>query len=175
LAYRVPRAYLMLTDLVLEVNQGATSIQRAKTYLQRFLERSEVAGKKEVWLRLADLSKASDDSIGEVHALSEAALLPTTDPEEIAGIANRLNNRVRALKGKQIEQAWSPEVRVLLERVVSAMEKRVNDLSATGCSRLAWLLLNVGNEGRARVVARLGLERDPNNEHCRNLVRKLGD
>lgn len=165
----------MLADLVLETNYEARSVQRAKTYLQRFLESSELTEKKAVWLRLADLSRASDDSIGEVHALSEAALLPTSDPEGTAEIANRLNNRIRTLKGRRIEDAWSPEIRVLLENVIAVMERRINDLSATGCSRLAWLLLNVGNDGRAREVARLGIQREAGNEHCRNLLKRLGD
>ncbi|HEV2247759.1 MAG TPA: NB-ARC domain-containing protein [Terriglobia bacterium] len=175
LASKVPKAYLLLAELYLEANHEPTSLERAKAYLRSFLESPELAEKGAIWLRLADLSRASNDSLGEVHALSEAALLPTTEPEEIAEIANRLNKRIRDLKGKRIEEAWSPEIRVLLERVIAAMEKRISDLSATGCSRLAWLLLNVGNDGRARQVAQLGAERDPNNEHCRNLVNRLAN
>jgi len=173
LASRVPRTYLSLVDLVLETDESAEAAERAKTYLRSFLEIADPPEKREIWLRLADLCRSTGDSVGEVHALSEAALLPTADTESIGEIANRLNNRIRELKGRRIEDAWSSEVLSLLRQVIEAMEKRINDLSATGCSRLAWLHLNVQDEDRAREVAQIGIRRDPNDEHCQNLVRRL--
>ena len=174
LSSRVPRAYLRLADLVLETDDSERAAERAKTYLRSFIETADPHEKQDVWLRLADLCRSTGDSVGEVHALSEAALLPTANPEDVGDIANRLNNRIRELKGRRIEDAWSAEVRVLLGRVVAAMDKRISDLSATSCSRLAWLYLNVGNEDRAREVAGIGSRRDPNNEHCQNLLKRLG-
>lgn len=174
LASRVPRAYLRLADLVLETDESERAAERAKTYLRSFLETADPHEKQDVWLRLADLCRSTGDSVGEVHALSEDALLPTANPEDVGDIANRLNNRIRELKGRRIEDAWSEEIRVLLGSVVAAMEKRISDLSATSCSRLAWLYLNIGNEDRAREVARIGSRRDPNNEHCQNLLNSLG-
>ena len=53
------------------------------------------------------------------------------------------------------------------------MENRLKNLSATNCSRLAWLYLNVGNPQRALDVAKVGVEREPDNEHCQKLIRKL--
>lgn len=175
LASRVPRAYLRLADLVIEVDDSEGATGRAKTYLRNFLETADPHEKQEVWLRLADLCHSTKDAIGEVHALSEAALMPTVTPDDIGILANRLNNRIRELKGRRIEDVWSGEVRALLERVIRAMENQLGRLSATSCSRLAWLHLNVGNEDRARDVAKIGSQRDPNNEHCQNLVRKLGE
>jgi len=174
LASRVPKTYLILVDLVLETDPSAEGHARAKTYLRRFLEKADPHEKRDAWWRLADLCRSSGDSVGEVHALGEAALLPTTDTEDIAEIANRLNNRIRELKGRRIEDAWSSELLSLLRRVVEGMEKRIDDLSATACSRLAWLHLNVQNDDRAREVVKIGIRRDPSNEHCQNLVRKLG-
>lgn len=150
------------------------SAARAKGYLRSFLEGAAPDQRATAWFRLADLCQATDDVVGEVHALSEIALLPTVTPEAIGLIANRINNRIRDLKGRRIEDAWSVEVRALLERVIAAMEKRVRDLSATDCSRLAWLLLNVGREERARDVAKIGYQRDEDNEHCQKLIRRLG-
>lgn len=173
LAARVPRAYLRLADLVLEVDSSESSTDRAKEYIRSFLENAALQEKEEAWLRLADLCHSSKDAVGEVHALSEAALLPTVTPEDIGVFANRLNNRIRELKGHSIEDAWSIEVRDLLERVIETMEKRLRALSATNCSRLAWLHLNIGNVDRALDVAKVGIQSDPNNEHCQNLIRKL--
>jgi hypothetical protein len=173
LASRVPSAYVMLADLVLEVGDGKF-VERAKTYLRRFLETARAHEKQRAWLRLADLCHSVDDAVGEVHALSEAALLPTLAPEDIGTLANRINNRIRALRGRRVDEAWSPEVGLLIERVAAAMERQSGNLTATDCSRLAWLYLNIGNENRAREVARIGLRREPANDHCLNLIRKLG-
>jgi hypothetical protein len=173
LASRVPRAYTRLADLVLEVGDFQQASERAKGYLRRFLETADTQEKMGVWLRVADLCHDSDDAVGEVHALSEAALLPMVTPEEIGILANRINNRIRDLKGRRVEESWSPEVRLLIERVANAMERRLDAFSATDCSRLAWLYLNISREDRARDIARQRLNRDPSNEYCLNLIGRL--
>lgn len=172
-ASRVPKAYELLGNLVLEIEDTKSSKERAKAYLRRFLEAAEAPERQGAWARLADLCHATDDVVGEVHALSEAALLPTVRPEDIGAFANQINNRIRDLKGRRVDDAWSPEVRLLIERVATAMERHVNKLSATDCSRLAWLYLNTGNEARARDIAKIGLQHDQGNEHCQNLIRRL--
>ena len=80
---------------------------------------------------------------------------------------------MRSLKGQRVEDAWSGEVRELLQRVIDKLEQRVNELSGTDCSRLAWLHLNVKNADRARDIVKIGLRRDPRNEHCQNLLSRL--
>jgi hypothetical protein len=173
-ASRVPRAYLRMAELVIETQGMQRGAEQAKTYLRRFLETAQTHEKLHAWLRLADLCRSTNDAVGEVHALSEAALLPTIAAAEIGSLANQINNRIRDLKGRRIEDAWSPEVRSLIDRVAIAMERHIDELSATDCSRLAWLYLNIGREDRAREIARIGLERDPNNKHCSNLIGRLG-
>jgi hypothetical protein len=172
-AFRVPKAYLRLADLVVETLGEQQAAERAKTYLRRFLEAADMHEKLQAWLRLAELWHSTNDAVGEVHALSEAALLPAITAEQIGPLANRINNTIRDLKGRRVDDAWSPAVGLLIERVANAMERHVVALSATDCSRLAWLYLNIRREDRARDIARIGLERDPSNEHCLNLVRKL--
>ena len=148
-------------------------MERAKDYVRSFLETAEVPERYTAWLKLANLCSRSDDPLGEIHALSEAALVPTSGREELSMIANRFNTRLRDLKGQNIEDAWSGEVRELLGRVIEAMERHRTDLSAIDCSRLAWLHLNVGTPERALDVARIGLEREPTNEYCQRLILKL--
>jgi len=174
LAFKVPKAYLRLADLVLEVGDLAQSKDRAKVYLRRFLETAEAQERMEVWLKLADLCHSTDDAMGEVHALGEAALLPTATSETIGSLANRINNKIRDLKERRIEASWSPEVNQLIERVAYEMERHKTNLSATDCSRLAWLYLNVGKEDQARDIAVFGIGQEPANEHCLKLVQRLG-
>ena len=169
LAARVPRAYLRLSDLALEVGDP----DRAKQYLRSYLESAPAPERLKEWMKLANLCQSSQDPVGEIHALSEVALLVASDQEELGSLANRLNNRIRDLKGHSIEDAWSEKVRGLLNRVIGTMERHLRKLSATNCSRLAWLYLNVGNPGRALDVAKIGVEREPTDEHCQNLIRKL--
>ena len=173
LATRVPKTYLQLSDLVREVRDLEHSTDRAKKYVRNYLESAPTPERLEAWRKLADLCQSSQDPVGELHALSEAALLVASDQEDLGHFANRLNNRIRDLKGHSSEDTWSGKVRGLLERVIEAMEKHFKELSATNCSRLAWLYLNVGNSGRALDVAKIGSERDPTNEHCQNLILKL--
>ena len=167
LAARVPKAYLQLADLVLEASELVDSTERAKGYIRSFLENTDAPDRQEAWMKLANLCQASQDLVGEIHALSEAALLPTTDQEDLGRFANRLNNRMRDFRGE------TEEVRGFLELVITAMEGRLKDLSATNCSRLAWLHLNVKNPQRALDVAKIGINLDSDNEHCQNLIRRL--
>ena len=173
IATRVPKAYLRLADLVLEIGQSENAVNQAKEYVRRFLESATISDKKAAWQKLADLCQSSNDAIGEVQAISEAALLPMSDQEDLGRFANRLNNRIRDLKGQSNEVARSTEVRKLLENVIRVMENRLLELSATNCSRLAWLHLNVGNQEKARDVAKLGVDRESTNEHCQKLISRL--
>lgn len=173
-ASRVPKAYLPLAELVLEAMGEEHAAERAKAYLRRFLETAPMHERFQGWQRLAELCHSTNDAFGEVHALSEAALLPAITAVQIGPLANQINNRIRELKGRRVDDAWSPEVRQLIERVANAMERHMHELSATDCSRLAWLFLNIQMEDRARDITKIGLQRDPNNEHCLNLVRRLG-
>jgi len=173
LASRVPQAYRRLAVLTVEVGDDEASFERAKAYLRNFLGAADVSELVDGWLQLADLCAADNDVLGEVHALCEAALLPTADADDVGRFANRLNQRLYEFKVQSLDKAWSGDVRELLSRVTDRMEKGIGVLSATNCSRLAWLYLNVGNSDRALHVARIGAKRDPENEHCQNLVRKL--
>ena len=89
-------------------------------------------------------------------------------------MANWINNKMLALGERKGEVLRSLGLRETLGSVAERMHGRLQALSATDCSRLAWLMLNLGNEERARDVAKRGLEKDPSNEHCAKLVDRLG-
>ena len=93
LASRMPTIYPRLADLVLECEEAPQGATRAKDYLRKFLETAPSHEKEEVWRRLADLCHATGDTMGEIHALGEVALLPTTGIEGVSGIADRINFR----------------------------------------------------------------------------------
>ena len=174
LAERVPVAFLRLSDLVCELDELEGSADLAKEYLRRYLEVAPVVEKPRVWAKLADRCRGSGDELGEIHALCEAAIESGSEVERLGEYGNRLNNRIRGMKEQNSDTVWSEEIGALLSGVAEVFERRLSELNATNCSRLAWLHLNIGNTDRARDVAKLGLRRDPDNEYCQRLVQKLG-
>ena len=173
LAMRVPRAYLHLADLVTEVGDHSQSAEAGKEYVRRFLETAATPDKHDAWLQLADLCESSRDLRGEIHALSEAAVLASSNSDQMGRLANRLNTRLRAVKEQNVDEAWSPEVAAHLDRVTQTMEKTLANMNATDCSRLAWLYLNIGNADRAREVAMIGHNKSMDNDHCLNILHRL--
>ena len=99
--------------------------------------------------------------------------LSTSDRDDMSRYANRINILLRDLKNRNVEIAWSGGLRELIERAIVTMERRLDVLTATDCSRLAWLHQNNGNSSRALDIAGVGLERDSTNEYCLNFIRKL--
>ena len=173
LATRFPATYLKLADLVLEVGEDRESKETAIAYIRGFLRESKVSDRRDAWLRLAGLCRLIDDSLGEIHARCEAALQPTVGRHDLGESANEINNRIRELKAQGVDEAWSAEVKEMLTRVAEVMQRQIQQLSATECSRLAWLYLNVGNSGRALDVAKIGIGSDPDNSYCQKLIERL--
>ena len=172
IAGRVPAVYLRLADLVRENDRSAASLRRANDYLGRYLEVAEPSRRAEVWQRRADLFAAVDDTAEELRALAELAMA-SHSVEDMGLAANRINNKLQSLGETKAEVLRSLGLRAMIASVAERMHSRLQALSATGCSRLAWLMLNLGDEERARDVARRGLERDRDSEYCKRLVARL--
>lgn len=169
LGMRLPKAYLMLADVAMDI--GESEHERAKDYVRRFLE-GVTEDRLKGWEKLAGICRLTKDHVGELQALGEAAQVATIEEWKLGQIGNRMNHRIDQLRRDSVDMQ-SLEVRRTVEGVIRVMERRLQELSATNCSRLAWLYLNVGNEDRARDVACLGIDRDSENEHCLRLVRRL--
>ena len=172
LASRFPEVYLKLMDLILEYRVDG-SIDSAKIYLRKYLQHHEMPNRKDVWLKLASLCENSSDVNGEVHAYCEAALLSANNQDELGEIANCLNIRIKNLKEYGNEDIWSGEIQQLIDRVIEVMENKKKYLSATNCSRLAWLHLNIGNREQALDLARIGNQRNSHNVYCQRLLESL--
>ena len=173
IAGRVPRVYLRLADLVREVDGSASSLVRADDYLGRYLERAVPGEMAEIWGRRAELSAIQGKTTEELIALAEVALATSSSAEEMGRMANRINNKLQGLGGQKAKVLHAFGMREMMARVAERMHGRLQSLSATGCSRLAWLMLNLGDDERARDVARRGIELDPESEHCKRLVERL--
>ena len=173
LASRFPKAYLQVAKLVIEVGDKTEAIERAKSYIKSFLETAEISERLGPWMELARLCRLSDDHIGEIHALCEAALLPTINTSTLGWHANKINICIFELKTREITGVPIGEVHEFLWRVIKVMEKHLNEFSATDCSRLAWLYLHIGSSDRSLDIAKIGIEREPDNEYCLKLITRL--
>ena len=173
IAGRVPRVYLRLAELVREVDDSSTSVVVANEYLGRYVEQAATPMElAEVWSKRAEIYAIQQEPAKELHALAEVALA-TGSVEEMGRMANRINNKLQFLGEKKGEVLHAFGLREMIASVAEHMHRRLQSLSGTDCSRLAWLMLNLGDEQRARDVARRGVERDPQNDHCRRLVARL--
>ena len=151
------------------------ALSKRRRYVGKFLETAELSGAERVagWQELASLHRAAGDAAGELHALCQAAVVPSVGSENLGDRANEVNRRLKTFRESGIDVIG--DVREDLQALITAMERRFSRLSATDCSRLAWLYLNVrgGKRDRALDVAREGLVRERHNEHCRRLVERL--
>ena len=173
LAESLPTAYFLLSDLVLEIDDSVKTKNQAIKYLRLYLEVATGLTRKNVLKKLVELYRASQNVAGEFNAIVEAALLSCTNIEELSNFANRLNNRLRDLKAENNEEVRESDIHNLLRKVIEAMENQIEALSATDCSRLAWLYFNIGNKERASDIVRRGLNLDPGNDYCQRIVERL--
>jgi hypothetical protein len=65
--------------------------------------------------------------------------------------------------------------KLLLDKVIEIMLKRISEGTATDHSILAWLLLNNNQEEIALQLIEKGLKIDPDNHHCRRLYAKINN
>ena len=184
LADKVPRTYLRLADLANQFHDSEEGMYQSQKYTRRYLQSSDIADsyRLEAWNRLAELYRASNDFGGEIHAICEAALLPTSQPSDLGNFARRLNARLSEMKKSGSVDLSSSIVRDNLQNITHHMDKFSDKMSADHCSALAWLFVNaanlerpanVANLERARDVAALGFKKDPQNHHCKNIIEKL--
>lgn len=170
IAQKYPPAWLLLASLQEEL-RSPDGLRQAKTAVRRYLEASSSAESQQVaWERLADLCRADEDALGEVHALVEMAVSPGVPFRTASNAANRLNGAF----SNQLVALDTFEKRALVSRLVDSMEARLTEADATDCSRLAWLALHLGDTERASRFTGHGLRLDANNDYCFNLARRLG-
>jgi hypothetical protein len=141
--------------------------QNAKEELKRFLENDATSDEaSEAWKLLGHACYQTGDALGEVHAVIERAQIPSVTFYDISSSANRLNELIR----KRRLAIDSEQKRALSDRIVKVLDRRRSEASADDFSRMAWLAIHLGLEGKAREYAEAGLALDAGNYHCRKIV-----
>lgn len=168
-ARKYPPAWLYLSE-VLEEHAITDAATGAKSAAMSYLEVAESPeDRQRGWDRLADLCLRGGDIDGEAHALMELCQVPGVSFDYLSDTVNRFN--ALGTSGYRLD---TEEKQLLVRRVAQTMERRIDEGSATDCSRLAWLYRHMREDERARHYVQLGLERDPENEYCDRLARRLG-
>lgn len=165
-----PAGWLVLARWHLELG-SEDGLQKAKSELVRFLENEpDGAQVADAWRTLAFVCHRLGDTLGEVHAFVERAQLSEVPFYDVSNTANRLNQFLRD-RGFEID---TYEKQALAQRLAMVMENRQEEADANDFSRMAWLAIHQGLEGDAQKYTSAGLEKDPENYHCRKLAGRLG-
>jgi hypothetical protein len=115
-----------------------------------------------------DIYRENNNIVGCCSSFLRAAEMSKPPLYLISSMANLLNREREVIDKMDLAQRAA-----LFKPLARLMEASLSSASATDLSRLAWLYLHVGDERRAFDVAEIGLERDPDNLYCQNLVDKL--
>lgn len=121
-----------------------------------------------IWRRRAEAAREVNDMVAFIEASIHLVEVSASHFHELSDVANTFNQF-----GRELEP--DPDRRHLLAlRLARALESRIESGDATDCSRLGWVWMNAGEPARARKIVDMGLQLDPENEHCQKLRARIG-
>lgn len=168
IASSYPPGWLLLADIHEELH-GSGENKGTADYVRRYIEQaSDGPLARAAWRRLAELYQRSGDLIGACGAFVRAFDGGDTALAEISNVANWVNVSRSSIAGMDFTDR-----RAVFGSLAGLMERRIGEASATDLSRLAWLYLHAEDVDRAREVADMGLQKEPNNRHCQRLIERL--
>ncbi len=163
----VARSYAPAWLALAEVHLAAGDLDEAETAIEQFLERTpeDIAS----WRKLAEVRRARQDVLGEIHARVEIAEAVGGTYADASRVANIMNAQLRSATMDLDDDAK----RVLATRIRQLLEAGVASATATDLSRLAWLCIHLHDQEAASTYARMGLEHEPENDYCQALAKRL--
>ena len=157
-----PQAWRYLADIYRD------SDDRMTEYLEKYVE-SDGVDDINAWHCLHDLYAKKNRPCDMLNTLSKIATSPSASLHDISDAINRANSIISRNK----ELIEREDRRQILKEMADSIERHIKECSANDFSRLAWLDLNIGDSRKARETAELGIEKDPFNYHCVNLLEKM--
>jgi hypothetical protein len=121
------------------------------------------------WLDRANYAATVGDEKTEIASLVSASEANPTDVDFLLAVATRLVKYVMAHKAELPERRRG----ALLASVRSRLEEHARELHSDALSRLAWLFLLEGDRAHARSYALAGLDKEPGNKYCQNLIDRI--
>jgi hypothetical protein len=160
-----PNAWLTLAEFQRnQMSDNSAAIQSVNRYLENFPD--DQYG----WGLLVTLYRATEEPLAEMNARLRLAELTQPPFHDLSSAASRLNG---LLHRKELVLD-ADERRHMIRRLRELLEARHAEGDATDLSRLAWLCMHDDQDTVAanRWVTE-GLQREPANEHCLRLKRRL--
>ena len=155
-------------DIAFFYNKFGVVEKEKECYRELLKVEREQQKRLDLWIRLRDLCCNNHDWEGESSALLEIVNMSCVPYDEISYAAYRVNKYYSDnFANDDLSKNY------LIKTIIRKMEGRIKEANAVDCSRLAWLFLNMQDEPSALKYARMGLDIDSDNQHCRKLVNKL--
>ncbi|MFI2228090.1 NB-ARC domain-containing protein [Streptomyces fradiae] len=159
-----PSAWLTLAELQRDqLSDLPAAIHSVNRYVENHPE------DQEGWNRVVTLYQAADDPLAEMNARLQLAELTRPAFKDLSSAASRLNG----LLSRRELVLDADERRLMVRKLRSLLESRYTEADATDLSRLAWLCMYTQDTEAAEHWVTEGLKKDPNNEHCLRLKRRL--
>gem|GEM_PF-3922386 len=158
-----PKAWLPLARHRERVGAEQEEVEYA---LRRASE--ELPSDTNVWTKRAEYAERVGDPTTRIASLVSLVDANPSDLPTALRVAGELTRYVSSHKA-EITKARRG---VYLASVRAHLEKQSPKLDADGLSRLAWLFLLEEDRGTAAKYATLGLQKDPANPYCRNVLEK---
>lgn len=140
-----------------------------RSYLQALNSVDAKSDQQKAWEWLAALCRRTDDWAGMIQAYVSVCQIPSIP---FIAISNAAFSMI--LSAKDPRRYEGDHWRLAVERIVEEMSRRIDaEGDARDCSRLAWLFMYLHDESQAQRITKMGLSRDPNDEHCLKLAQRL--
>ncbi len=143
----------------------------SRNYTEMFLANENITreDKCTAWELMAFVYSEDGDGTKYVHAKTQYAK-SCSSYSDISASANDINRYI----SENRELIDTIDKRRILSSLAEYMETLTAQWDANDYSRIAWLYMNSGNMDKAISVARKGIEIDPQNSHCRNIIARQG-
>lgn len=161
-----PAAWLILGELY---RDQLNDIPSAIRVVSRYVE-NHPSG-QEGWNLLISLHRANGSPLAEMNARLQLAELAGPRFTDLSAAAYRL----ASLLSRKELVLDADERRLMVTKLRRLMESRHDEADATDLSRLAWLCMYDQDRDAADRWATAGLAREPDNEHCLSLKRRLAN
>lgn len=123
--------------------------------------------KLRVWRQRAETARLTNDRLAMIDAFIHIAEVPTSEFQELSDAVNLFNQMGRDLEPDQDRR------NLLGLRLAKVCESRIHEANATDRSRVAWVMMQIGEHDQARKIVDVGLQMEPHNDHCLKLRARL--
>lgn len=153
---------------IARLQREAGDLAEATLSVNRVLEKHPADA--QAWRELVALLRQRNEHWAELNASVQMVLNAELNVGEVSEIVGRAN----WIMSEYASEIGFDERRIVVRSLREEFERRTAEMEATDLSKLAWLCIYDQDEDAARNWAAEGIHRDAANDHCRNLLEKLG-